>query len=96
MTQIVGQADGFDEIFIQTKGPSDRPCNLTSLQGVSETSPVVISFMVDENLGLVLQPAKGGGMDDSVTVPLESGANFVFLLRPSPSAGIPASDRIGS
>jgi hypothetical protein len=34
----------------------------------------VIAIMMQEDLGLVLEPAKGGGMDNPVTVALKFGA----------------------
>jgi hypothetical protein len=38
---------------------------------MGEARPVVVALVVDENLGLVLQPPEGGGMDDAVAVALE-------------------------
>jgi hypothetical protein len=34
----------------------------------------MIAVLGDEDLGLVLQPAEGGGVDDAVAVALEVGA----------------------
>jgi hypothetical protein len=38
----------------------------------------MIPFMIDKNLGLVRQPAKGGRMNDPVAVALEWRAHWVL------------------
>jgi hypothetical protein len=37
---------------------------------MGEPGAVIISFMVDEDLGLVLEAAKGGAVDNAVAIPL--------------------------
>ena len=68
MPEIVCQGERFGEVFIQAKGPRDRPSNLGDLEGMRETCAVMITFVLDENLGLAEQPPKGVGMDDPVAV----------------------------
>jgi hypothetical protein len=40
----------------------------------------MIPLMIDEDLRLMLQPAKGGGMKDSVAIALESRAHRALRL----------------
>ena len=47
---------------------------------MSEARTIVIAFVADENLRLVLEPPKGRGMDDPVTVALERGSGRAFGL----------------
>ena len=49
----------------------------------------MVAFMRHEDLGLVLQPAKGGGMDDAVAVALErrAGRAFHFVEQAATRAG---------
>jgi hypothetical protein len=42
--------------------------------------------MVDENLGLVLEPAEGGGMDDAIAVALKFCSPRRSGLRNAPAA----------
>jgi hypothetical protein len=48
---------------------------------VGQTGTVVIPFVVQENLGLVFQPPKGGTVDDPVTVALKHGTGIRGLFR---------------
>jgi hypothetical protein len=41
---------------------------------VGEAGAKVIAFEIDENLGLVFQPAKGGGVQDAISVALKGRA----------------------
>jgi hypothetical protein len=49
----------------------------------------MVARAVEENLGLVLEPAEGAAVDDAVAVALEGGAEFValFLVRAAPRLG---------
>ena len=48
---------------------------------MGQTGAVVIALVVDENLGFVFQPAKSAGVQDAVSVALETGAIFRFIFR---------------
>jgi hypothetical protein len=51
----------------------------------------MIAFVVDEDLGLVFQPAEGGAVDNPVAIALVGAAGRVFGLAYGPAA---ASRRI--
>ena len=55
----------------------------------------MIPFMGNEDLCLVLEPAKGRGMDDAVAVALEGCARAAFGLRHQPAARARGIGRIG-
>src|SRR5205807_554007 len=58
VAEIVSEDDRFDQVLIDRQGPSDRPADLSGLDGVGESRAVVIALEVDEDLSLVLEPAK--------------------------------------
>ena len=71
MAEVVGQREGFRKVLVEPEGAGERPRDLADLDGVGESGPVMIAFVVNEDLGLMLQAAEGRGMDDPVTVALE-------------------------
>src|SRR6516164_4382931 len=48
----------------------------------------MIALVIDEDLRLVGQPAKGGRVDDAVAVALERRAHRMLALRMEPPAGL--------
>ena len=89
MTQVVGQADGFDQILVELQGPGDRAAQLGHLQRMRQPRAEQVAFMVDEDLGLVDQAAERGGMDDAVAVALEG------VARGRRRAGVQPTARLG-
>src|SRR3546814_19564300 len=61
-------------------GGADRARDLRHLDRVGQPRAVVIALVVDEDLGLVLQPPDGAGMDDAVAVALKAGARRALRL----------------
>ena len=54
MAEIVGQRNGFGQIFVGLKRPRDAPGDLRDLQAVGQARAIVIALMVDEDLRLVV------------------------------------------
>jgi hypothetical protein len=54
---------------------------LGNLQGVGQSGDIVITQGGNEDLGLVLQAAKGFAVNNAVSVALEGGAHGAGLLR---------------
>ena len=67
---VMGQGQGLAEGLVQKEGAADAAGNLGNLKAVREACAVVVTFPVDEDLGLVHQTPEGGGMDDAVAVAL--------------------------
>jgi len=63
---------------------------------VRETGAEQVAFVIDEDLGLVFQSAKGARMDDPVTVALKARAIVRFFLGVFPPAGVLAANAIRS
>src|SRR6185436_926978 len=71
MAKIVSERNCFDQILVQPKVAGDRATDLRHLDAVSQPGAKQVAFMVYENLGLVLKPPEGGGMDDAVAIALK-------------------------
>jgi hypothetical protein len=91
VAQVVGQGDALDQVLVEAEGARDRAGDLGHLDGVGEAGAVVVPLVVDEDLGLVLEPPEGGRVDQPVAVALESAPVLGLGLRmhPAPARGAP-------
>lgn len=71
MAQIVGQGNGLGEILVEPQGTSNGAGDLGNLDAVGQAGAEEVTLVIHEDLGLVLEPAEGRGMDDAVPVALE-------------------------
>ena len=74
MPEIMRETDGFGQRVMKTEYACDRPTDLCDLHRVRESRAVQISFMIDEDLGLVDEPSKRIGVNDAVTITLKLAA----------------------
>ena len=95
VTKIVGERQRFREIFIKAQRTGEGAGNLAHLDRVGQAGAVVIAFVGHEDLGLVGQPAEGGGMDDPVAVALEFGACGRGGFGKQPATTGAGIDRVG-
>src|SRR5688572_17513638 len=70
VAKIVGESDGLGEIFIEPQRPRDVPGNACDLNRVRETRAEMIARAVQEDLRLVLKPAKPARVNDAVAIAL--------------------------
>src|SRR3981081_4161653 len=80
MAEVMGQRQGFGEVFVQAQLARQRARNLCDFQGVGQPGAVMIAFVEHEYLGLMLQPAKSGGMDHAVAIAPESAPGLARRL----------------
>ena len=71
VAEIVGQSQRLGQILVEPQVARDAACDLRDFEAVRQPRPVMIAFVIDEDLGLVLQATKGRRMDDPVAVALE-------------------------
>ena len=83
VTEVVGEAGGFDQVGIDEKirfersvalrfePEADRLADLSDLKRVGESSAVEIVFAAPENLRFVLEASKGRRVKDAVAIDLE-------------------------
>ena len=95
MTQVVAQGDGLGQILVEPQAPGNGPGDAGHLQGVGHAGAVVVSLRLEEDLGLVHEPAEGFGVDDPVNVPLVAGADGAGGNRPQAAFGRRGQGGIG-
>ncbi len=88
VSDIMGQGNGFHEIFIGADGPRDGAAYGGHLHGMGQPGTIVIGRgFVDVDLGLVFETAKGPAMQNPVAIPLKFRSIFVPMLGMLSSAG---------
>jgi hypothetical protein len=86
MAEIVGECQGFGQIFIDAKGPGNRPGDLRDLKTVGQARAVVIALVIDEHLGLVVKPPEGHRVQDAVAIARVRRSRRARRLRHQPPA----------
>ena len=74
VAEIVAERDRLGEIVVEPERLGERARDLRDLDRMGEAGAEMIALVVDEDLGLVREAAKGGRMDDAVAVALEIAA----------------------
>jgi hypothetical protein len=88
VAEVVRQRHGFGEVAVEAQRLGDGARDLRGLHRVREPSPVVVALVVYEHLGLVLESAKRGAVDDPIAIALERHAKRVLgLAMDTASAG---------
>ena len=96
MPQIMGQGDRLGELFVEPQLAGDAAGDLRHLKGMGKAGTVVITLVVDEDLGLVFQPPERGAVDDAITIPLEGRTIVLELLLIPPPLRMNATGGIRS
>ena len=68
MAEVVGKRKRLGQILIDMKRARHGAGDLRHFEAMGEPRPVMIALVIDEDLGLVGQPAEGGRMQDAVAV----------------------------
>ncbi len=94
MTQIMSETDGLHEILIEAHGASDRSRDLGDFQRMSQTRAIEVAFVIDEDLGLIHEATKRGGMNDSIAVALKLATIGGRRLGMTAASGVGRADGI--
>jgi hypothetical protein len=81
VADIVREADGFGEVFVDAESARQRPSDSGHFDGVCQACPVVIGGTVDEHLRFVFEAAETATVQDAVTVALETGPDGMVGFR---------------
>ena len=84
VAEVVGQRQRLGQVLVQRQFAGDRAGDLRHLDRMGQPRAVEVALVVDEHLGLVLQLAERGRMDDAVAVALERRARRRLRLRMQP------------
>lgn len=76
VAEVMGESDGFGEIFVQLEGAGDIAGDGSDFDGVGEAGAEMIAGAIEEDLGFVFEAAEGAGMDDAIAITLVMGAPF--------------------
>src|SRR5215204_2844838 len=95
MTEVVRQTDRLDQILVGAKGTRERPPDLGDFQSMGETGAEVIAFVINEDLGLVLESTERRGMDDAVAVTLKGCPVFGLAVQIGAPLGVLAAHPVG-
>jgi len=68
VAEVVRQGQRLGQILVEPQGAADGARDLRHFEAVGKARAVMVAFVIDEDLSLVLQPAKGGRMNDAVAV----------------------------
>jgi hypothetical protein len=60
VSEVVGQRNGFDQVFVEMQGARHAAGDLRDFDAVRQAGAEEVALVVDENLRLVFEPAKGG------------------------------------
>lgn len=95
VAEVMGESDGFSEIFVQLEGAGDIAGDGRDFDGVGEASAEMITGAIEEDLSFVFEAAEGAGMDDAIAIALVMGAPFRGFLWIFAAAGVGAELRAG-
>ena len=95
VAEVVRQRDRLDEVLVDAELPGDRATDLRDLERVRQARAEEVAFVVDEDLGLVLEPAERAGMDHAIAVALERGPPGRVRLGVTPAARELRMRRVG-
>src|SRR5271165_1502024 len=94
MTDVMHQRQRLSQIDVELERGGDRARDLRHLHGVGQPGTKVVGVAAGEDLRLVLEPAKGAGVDDAVAVALKGVAVRVRRLEVAASAGVLDANRV--
>lgn len=94
VAEVVGEGDGFREVFVEAEGTSDGAGDGSDFDGVGQSRAVVVAGTVEEDLGLAVEAAEGGGVNDPGPIALEGGAVGVLALGVSPTKRVGGEDGV--
>ena len=89
VAEIVGQRQRLGEILVEAERAGDGARDLRHFEAVGQPGAVMVALVIDEDLGLVLQAAERGRMDDAVAVALKRRAQSRAPARDGAARGSP-------
>ena len=95
MSQIMGQCNGLDEIFVQLQRAGDTASELRHFQGMRQACAKQITFVIQKNLCFVNQAPKRRGMHNPIPIPLVIGSRRGDRLWQSAPARLRRVTRVG-
>ena len=95
VAEVVRQRDGLDQVFIEGQRAGNRAAELRHFQRMGQAGAEQVALVIEEDLRLVDQAAKRGGVNDAVTVALERRAGRRGCFGMAATAGLGRIRRVG-
>ena len=95
VAEIMGERHRLGQFLIEAQRARDGARHLRHLERMGQARPEQVALALDEDLGLLLEPAERAGVDDPVAVALKAGAEGALGLLHQPAAGGPRIRRAG-
>ena len=80
VAEVVRQRHRLRQVLVEGERARRGARDLRDLEGVGQAGAEVVALVVDEHLGLVLEAAERGAVDDPVAVALERAAQRALRL----------------
>src|SRR5947207_2631082 len=93
MAEVVAEPDRLGQILVQAQRARNAAGDAGRLGRMREPGAVVVATRVDEDLGLVLEPAERLGMHDPVAVALERRSQPAIVLGVDATTRLVRADR---
>ena len=88
VAQVVGQRHGLRQVLVEPQRARGGPGDLGDLQRMGQPGAEVIALVIDEHLGLILEPPERGAVHDPVAIALEGAAQAAGGLGMAPAATV--------
>lgn len=88
VAKVVGEGDGFGEVFVEVEGLGEVSGDGGDFDGVGEACSEASAGAIEEDLGFVAELAEGAGVDDSVAVALVGGSPVFFGFGVASASGV--------
>ena len=86
MAEVVRERQRLGQVLIEPQLPGQSARNLRDLERVGQPSAIMVALVKNKNLGLVLETAKRGGVDDAVAIAPKCAAACAWRLGIEPAA----------
>ena len=78
VAEVVGERQRLGQVLVEAERAGERAGDLGHFQRVGQPGAVVVALVEHEDLGLVLEAAEGGRMDDAVGIAPERRCGWRF------------------
>ena len=87
MAEVVRQRQRLGQVLVEAERAGERAGDLSDFERMGQPGAVMVALVIDEDLGLVGEPAERGGMDDAVAIAAEGVAGGAWRLGDSAGRG---------
>ncbi len=80
VAEVVSERQRLGQILIEPQPPRQRASNLGDFKRMGEARAIMVALVENENLGFVLEPAEGSGVNDAVTIAAKGASGLARRL----------------